>query len=49
MDGDAFAVVDVTTQTASARGGNTLVRLKLRNLRTGQLVDRAFKSSERLA
>jgi len=48
VDNDAFAVVDVQTQSATARGGNTLVRLKLRNLRTGQLLDRSFKSNERL-
>ncbi|MDF1565870.1 MAG: elongation factor P [Deltaproteobacteria bacterium] len=48
VDGEAFAVIDVAQQTATARGGGTLVRLKLRNLRTGQLLDRAFKGTERL-
>ena len=48
IDGDPYAVVDVTTQNPTARGGNTLVRAKLRNLRSGQLLDRTFKSGERI-
>ena len=47
MDGDPYAIVDVQTQTPSARGAATLVKTKLRNLRTKQLVSKTFKAGER--
>ena len=43
VDGDPFVVVDYGTQSPSARSANTLVKAKLRNLRSGQLIDKAFK------
>jgi len=48
VDGVAYSVVDIHQQTATARGSGTLVRLRLRNLRTGQLIDHALKATERL-
>jgi elongation factor P len=41
-------VLDVTTQTPSARGGSTLVKTKYRNLLTGQVLEKAFKGGERI-
>jgi len=48
IDGEPYALHDYTNQSPSARGGNTLVKTKLRNLRTGQLIDKTFKSGERI-
>ncbi len=48
LDGDPMAVEDYTTQTPSARGAATLVKAKLRNLRTKQLLQKTFKAGERV-
>lgn len=48
LDGEPYAIVDHTTQSGPARSANTLVRAKLRNLRTGQLVDRPFKANDKV-
>jgi elongation factor P len=47
MDGDPYVVEDYTVQTPSARGAATLVRTKMRNIITGTLVERTFKSGEK--
>ncbi|MDY0005144.1 MAG: elongation factor P [Polyangia bacterium] len=47
MEGDPYTVEDFTTQSPSARGAATLVKAKLRNLRTKQLVAKTFKAGER--
>lgn len=47
LDGDPYQVLDYSVQTPSARGSATLVRTKVRNVRTGQVFDRTFKSGER--
>ena len=48
MDGDPYAVETVSVQTPSARGAATLVRAKLRNLRSKQLLSKTFKAGERV-
>lgn len=48
LEGEPFVIVDVTTQTPSARGAATLVKARLRNLKTKQLINKTFKSGERL-
>ncbi|MFC1609648.1 elongation factor P [Myxococcota bacterium] len=48
IDDEPYVVVDVGTQSPSARSANTLVKTKVRNLKTGQLLDRAFKAGERV-
>ncbi|MCB9556370.1 MAG: elongation factor P [Deltaproteobacteria bacterium] len=48
LDGEPFVVVDYNTQSPSARGAATLIKTRLRNLRTKQLVSKTFKSGERL-
>lgn len=47
LDGDPYAVEDFSTQSPSARGAATLVKAKLRNLKTKQLVAKTFKAGER--
>ena len=41
-------VLEVTSQSPSARGGNTLFKTKYRNLLTGQVLEKAFKGGERI-
>lgn len=40
-------VIDVSFQSPTARGGNTLVKTKYRNLLTGQVLSGSFKSGDR--
>jgi elongation factor P len=47
LEGDPYVVVELHTQSPSARGAATLVKTKLRNLRSKQLVSRTFKAGER--
>ncbi len=47
FEGEPFVVVSVTTQTPSARGAATLVKTKLRNLKSDQLLSKTFKTSDR--
>jgi len=46
VDGAPCAIVEHTVQAPSARGSATLVRTKLRNLLTGQLLEKTFKAGE---
>lgn len=48
IDGEPYQIVDTTTQTPSARGGSTLVKTRMRNMITGQLLSRNFKSGEHI-
>jgi elongation factor P len=48
LEGDPYVVVDVRFQSPSARGASTLVKAKIRNLRTGQVFDRTFKTADKL-
>jgi elongation factor P len=44
---DAPHVVETThTSSASARGGNTTYRIRLRNLKTGQRIDKNFRGGD---
>lgn len=42
-----YLIVDYTVQTPSARGAATLVRVKARNVLTGQVLDKTFKAGDR--
>jgi elongation factor P len=48
LDGDPYVVTDISVQSPSARGAATLIKTKLRNLRSKQLVNKTFKSGDRL-
>ncbi len=48
LDSAPCLVLDVNFQSPSARGGNTLVKTKYRNLLTSQVLEKAFKSGDRL-
>ena len=42
-----YVCLDVTVSTPTARGGQTLVRLKMRNLITRAVFDKTFKAGEK--
>jgi elongation factor P len=44
-----FACLDSDISTPTARGGQTLVRLKMRNLLTGAVFEKTFKAQDRFA
>jgi len=48
LDSVPCAVIDVSFQSPTARGGNTLVKTRYRNLITGQVLNNSFKSSDKL-
>lgn len=47
LDGTPFSCLEVEVNTPTARGGQTLVRLKMRNLITNAVFDRTFKAGEK--
>src|SRR5210317_898347 len=48
LDSAPCLVLDVSSQSPSARGGSTLIKTKYRNLLTGQVLEKAFKAGERV-
>ena len=48
VDGDPYVILDVFVQTPSARGASSLTKVKVRNLRTGQVFDRTFRGGDRV-
>ena len=48
LDGDPYVIVDVHVQTPSARGASSLTKVKVRNLRTGQVFDRTFRGGDKV-
>ena len=47
MGGEPYTVLDVSSQSPTARGGNTVIKTKLRNLITGQFSAQSFKSGDK--
>jgi elongation factor P len=47
VDNTPFLCLDAEVSTPTARGGQTLVRLKMRNLLTRAVFDRTFKASDK--
>jgi elongation factor P len=48
LDSAPCLVLDVSFQSPSARGGNTLVKTRYRNLLTSQVLEKTFKSGDRI-
>ena len=44
---DPMVILDYSVSTPTARGGNTIFKTKLRNLKTGQLINESFRSGEK--
>jgi elongation factor P len=49
LDGDPYVVMEVHFQSPSARGASTLVKARVRNLRSGNVFDRTFKTADKVA
>src|SRR3954464_10371337 len=47
LDNVPYYCLDVEVSTPTARGGQTLVRLKMRNLLTRAVFDKTFKASDK--
>jgi elongation factor P len=48
IDGAPCVILDVAFQSPSARGASTMVKTKYRNLLTGQVLDKTFRSGDKL-
>lgn len=48
IDAAPCIVLDISLQSPTARGGNTLVKTKYRNLLTDQVLNKNFKSGDKL-
>jgi len=48
VDGDPFVIQDVHVQSPSARGASSLTKVRVRNLRTGQVLDKTFRGGDRV-
>ena len=46
LDGAPCLITDVSTQSPTARGANTMVKTRYRNLITGQVLDKTFRRLE---
>jgi len=48
VDNAPCLVLEVNTQSPTARGGNTLVKTKFRNMITGQVLEKTYKAGDRV-
>ncbi|HZR83901.1 MAG TPA: elongation factor P [Candidatus Binatia bacterium] len=48
IDRDPFLILDLHVQSPSARGASSLTKVKVRNLRTGQVLDKTFRGGDKL-
>ncbi|MDT8418948.1 MAG: elongation factor P [Desulfuromonadales bacterium] len=48
IDAAPCTILDVSFQSPSARGGNTLIKTKYRNLLTAQVLTKSFKSGDKI-
>lgn len=48
IDGAPCLVIDVTFQSPSARGANTMVKTRYRNLLTSQVLEKTFRSGDKV-
>ena len=45
--GEPMIILDYSVSTPTARGGNTIFKVKLKNLRSGQLLNESIRSGEK--
>lgn len=48
IDGDPYVILDVHVQSPSARGASSLSKIRVRNLRTGQVLDKTFRGGDKV-
>ncbi len=49
LEGQPYLVLDVTFASPSARGASTMIKARVRNLLSGAVLDKTFRSSEKFA
>ena len=48
VDGQPGLVVDVSQQSPTARGASMIVKVRMKSLKTGQVLDRSLRGTEKL-
>ena len=48
IDGEPYVILDVHVQSPSARGASSLSKIKVRNLKTGQVFDKTFRGGDKV-
>ena len=48
LDQEPFLIIDLHVQSPSARGASSLTKVKVRNLRTGQVLDKTFRGGDKI-
>lgn len=48
IDADPYVILEVHVQSPSARGTSSLTKVKVRNLRTGQVFDKTFRGGDKV-
>lgn len=48
MEGAPWEVIDCSFQSPSARGASTLTKIRIRNLKTGQVLSKSYRGGEML-
>lgn len=48
IDGEPYVILDVHVQSPSARGASSLSKIKVRNLKTGQVLDKTFRGGDKV-
>ena len=48
LDGAPWQVIDCNVQTPSARGASSITKIKIRNLKTGQVLSKSYRGGEML-
>lgn len=48
LDGAPCLIIDITISSPTARGANTMVKTKYRNLITGQVLEKTFRSGDKV-
>ncbi|MCP4606791.1 MAG: elongation factor P [Proteobacteria bacterium] len=46
LDGAPWQIIDCSFQTPSARGASTLTKVKIKNLKTGQVLSKSYRGGE---
>lgn len=48
IDGDPYTILDVAMQSPSARGASSISKIKVRNLRTGQVLEKSYRGGDKV-
>lgn len=48
IDGEPYVILDVHVQSPSARGASSLSKIKVRNMKTGQVFDKTFRGGDKV-